>query len=215
MWPKLVAVIVVFAAVAAMVYRHGDMAAVHAEAARLPAGPAFALLLVLPLLGMPVSILHIAAGIRFGVGLGLALVALSILLQLLASYALVRVAGRRLARRRWVQELRDRIPAGAHVSVTVVTVLLPGAPYAAINYVLPLLGVPLRTYLAVAFPLHTLRSTITVAFGGQSDELTPARLALLLGYASLVLAGSWVTYRRIRGQLEDRPPAAGDQKQPA
>lgn len=200
---------------AVLAYRTGDMEAVHAHAVNLHPVLAFLLLLVLPLLGVPVSILHIAAGIRFGVQLGLVLVAVTIFLQLLASYALVHAWHARFSAARWVRQLRARIPPGAHGSVSVVTVLLPGAPYAAINYVVPLLGVPLRTFLLAAFPLHTIRSTVTVTLGDQSANLTPVRLALLLAYALVVLTACWVTYRRIRTQLEDRPPAAGDQKQPA
>lgn len=191
------------------------MEAVHAYTADLHPAVAFALLLVLPLLGVPVSILHIAAGIRFGVQPGLVLVALSIFLQLLASYALVHACRARFTGARWFRRMREQIPPGTHASISVVTVLLPGAPYAAINYVLPLLGVPLRTYLLVAFPLHTIRSTVTVTLGDQSDDLTPTRLALLLTYALVILGASWLTYRRMRAQLESQPPGADGQRQPA
>ncbi len=203
------------AALAFLLYRNGNMAAVHAYASGLNPVAAFSLLLGLPLLGVPVSLIHIAAGIRFGVQLGLALVALSILLQLLASYAIVHVWRRHFDHARWLQHVRERIPRGAHTSISIVTVLLPGAPYAAINYVLPLLGVPLRTYLLVAFPLHCLRSTVTVAFGDQSHQLTPMRLAFLLAYALVILGASSLTYRRLRARLESQPAGAGDQKQPA
>ena len=62
---------------------------VHAYAEKLNGVLAFALLTILPLLGFPVSVLHITAGIKFGVVRGILLVALSILIQLLASYGLV------------------------------------------------------------------------------------------------------------------------------
>ncbi len=209
-WRKLAVWALVIAALGVAIYRHSDMAAVHAAAARLPGALAFALLLVLPLTGFPASVLHIAAGIRFGIGPGLALVSLSILLQLLASFALARHFRLRFDRASWVRRLRDRVPPGTHGSVCVVALLLPGAPYAAINYALPLLGVPLRTYLMTAWPLHTLRSSLTVAFGDQSDELTPARLAVLLGYGLALAVASWLTYRRARARLEDPPPGASD-----
>src|SRR5262249_47952015 len=111
--------------------------------------------------------------------------------------------------------LRERIPEGAHASICVLAVLLPGAPFAAINYVLPLIGVPLRTYLLCCLPLHVLRSTVTVSFGDQSDHLTPTRLAVLVAYALLILGASVLTYRRVKGQLAGPPSAAGDRKQPA
>src|SRR4029077_5828666 len=104
----------------------------------------FALLVVLPLIGVPASMLHVAAGIRFGAPLGFGLVVVSIALQLLASYAIVHTWRSHFEKSRWLDRVRKRIPTGAQTSVCAFTVLLPGAPFAAVNYVLPLLGVPLR-----------------------------------------------------------------------
>ncbi len=203
----------VSAVILALVYSQVDMATVHAYADRMHGGVAFALLTVLPLFGFPASIIHVAAGIRFGVQLGLILVAVSIFLQLLASYGLVHLFRERFDK--WLAGVRGRIPKGAHASICVLTVLLPGAPFAAVNYVLPTLGVPLRTYLLCCLPLHVLRSTVTVTLGGQSDRLTPARLAVLGCYALMILGASWLTYRRLRAQLGDQPSAGDGRKQPA
>jgi uncharacterized membrane protein YdjX (TVP38/TMEM64 family) len=212
-WRRIAGAVAVIALAAAFFYRRLDMNAVHAYAEQLNGFAAFALLTVLPLFGFPASVLHVAAGIRFGLGLGLALVALSILLQLLASYGLVHVFHDRFER--WLTPLRKRIPEGTHASICVLAVLLPGAPFTAINYVLPLAGVPLRTYLFCCLPLHVLRSTVTVTFGDQSDKLTASRLAVLVAYALLILTASIVTYRRLRAQLGDPPSAADGRKQPA
>jgi uncharacterized membrane protein YdjX (TVP38/TMEM64 family) len=214
-WRRIAWVIAVLVLVGALLYHFIDIEEVHAQAARLPAAAAFALLVFLPLLGLPVSVLHVAAGIRFGGPLGYLLVVLSIGLQLLASYALVHVWRSRFEQSRWLARLRQRIPKGAHASVCAFTVLLPGAPFGAVNYVLPLLGVPLRTLLLVAWPLHALRATVTVAFGDQSDHLTPARLSVLVVYALLILGTSWWLYRRLQSQFSDPPRAAGGRKQPA
>ena len=213
-WAKIASFALVIGAVSIVLYSRIDVQAVHEQAARFNGGIAFGLLLVLPLIGFPASVLHVAAGVRFGAGAGLALVSLSILFQLLASYALVRLWRHRFERARWVRKIRERIPDGAHASVCVFTLLLPGAPYAAVNYVLPLIGVPLRTFVACGWPLHSLRSTVTVVFGDQSDQLTVARLAILLVYALMIAAVSWWTYRRLQSRLEDPPPMAGDRKQP-
>jgi uncharacterized membrane protein YdjX (TVP38/TMEM64 family) len=208
-------VVCLFGAAAALVYRQIDIHAVHAQAARLPALAAFALLAVLPLLGFPVNILHVAAGMRFGAPLALVLVVATICLHLVASFFIVQRWRDRFERARWIARLRKRIPRGAHASVCVFTVLLPGAPYAAINYALPLLGVPLRTLLLCALPVHALRSTVTILFGAQIDKLTGARLAILLGYALAVLAASWWTYRRLQSRFEHPPQAADDRKRRA
>jgi uncharacterized membrane protein YdjX (TVP38/TMEM64 family) len=145
----------------------------------------------------------------------MALVSTSILLQLIASHAIVRIWRQRFEHARWVQKIRERIPEGAHASVSIFTVLLPGMPFAAVNYVLPLVGVPLRTFLICAWPLHTLRSTVTVIFGDQSDQLTAARLTVLMVYALMILGASWWTYRRLQSKFEGPPPVASDRKQPA
>ena len=213
-WRKIASFALVVGAISALVYSQLEIEAVHREAARINGGIAFALLVVLPLVGFPASVVHVAAGIRFGAPIGLALVSLSILLQLLASYAIVSVWRKRFERARWVKKIRERIPEGAHASVCVFTVLLPGVPYTAVNCVLPIIGVPLRTFIACAWPLHTLRSTVTVIFGDQSAHLTAARLAVLLAYALLIAGASWWTYRRLQDQFEDPPPMVGDQKQP-
>ena len=205
----LVAFVLVLGLGAAFLYREIDTAPLQDYAARLPAWAAVSLLLVLPLIGFPASVLHVAAGVRFGAALGLALVSLSILVQLVVSFCLVRRWRERFERARWLARLRQRIPQGAHASVSVFTVLLPGAPYSAINYVLPLLGVPLRTFILCAWPLHTLRSTVTVVFGDQLDRLSATRLAVLLAYALTIAAASWWTYRRLKSQFEN-PRAAAD-----
>ncbi len=212
-WLRAVGPIAVVAIALGIAFGRIDVAAVHAYAERLNGAVAFALLVVLPLFGFPASVLHVVAGMRFGAALGLLLVAISIGLQLLVSYALVHRWREPFARR--FSAVRRRLPPGAHPSICLFAVLLPGAPFAAINYVLPLIGVRLRTYLLCCWPVHTLRSTVTVLLGDQSDKLTPTRLAVLGGYALLLGVASWWIYRRLRRQLEDPPVAADDRMQPA
>jgi uncharacterized membrane protein YdjX (TVP38/TMEM64 family) len=190
-----------------------DIDTVHTYAKKLNGGVAFVLLTVLPLVGFPVSILHVSAGIKFGVVRGLLLVDLSIILQLLASYGLVH--WRRKYFERKFKDVREQIPAGAHGPITLFTLLLPGVPYFAKNYVLPVIGVPLRTYLTWAFPIHAARSAVAVILGDESDHLTPARIAVMVCYGVAVVAGSWWAFRRIKAQVGGRPKAAGGRKKPA
>lgn len=211
-WKFLVGLALVLALLA-LAWRGLDIHALHVQAARLNAGAAFGLLTVLPMLGFPVGLLHFAAGIRFGVGLGLALVALSILIQLVAMHALVRWRGKFFRER--FKALRGRIPPGAHEAVTIFTLLLPGAPYFAQNYTLAILGVPLRTLLRWAFPLHLVRATMTVVIGDQSDHLTPGRVTAMVLYAVAVLGASWWAYRRMQARLTGRPRAGNGRKSPA
>jgi uncharacterized membrane protein YdjX (TVP38/TMEM64 family) len=214
-WGKIALFALVIGTISALIYSRHDIESVHRQAADFNAAVAFSLLVVLPLTGFPASLLHIAAGIRFGAPLGLALVSLSILIQVVVSHSIVRIWRRRFERAGWVKKIRERIPDGAHASVCVFTVLLPGVPYAAVNYILPVVGVPLRTFILCAWPLHSLRSTVTVIFGDQSAHLTATRLVVLIVYALLILGVSWWTYRRLQSQFSGPSQAADGRKQPA
>ncbi len=190
-----------------------DVEDVHAFTERQDSWLVFVLITVLPLLGFPVSVLHVVAGMRWGPQVALPLVALSIVIQLLASYALVRLFRplfeKRLAR------FREKIPKGAHGPVSLFTALLPGVPYFIKNYVLPLIGIPLPTYLLWCLPLHVLRSSVAVIFGDQSDQLTPGRIAGFAVYFILItLSCAWV-FRRIRAEVADPSPAADGQRRSA
>lgn len=218
-WPAFLrskrfwATLVVVAGGLLLLYHEADLATIQAKARELPGWLCFLLLTCLPLVGFPASVLHVGAGLRFGIQLGLGLVWLSILLQLLASYGLVHLHRGFFAKR--FKAIREKIPQGAHAPVTVFTMLIPGAPYFAQNYTLPLIGVPLRLYLGICLPMHCARSSIAVIFGGQSHDLTPGRVLAMLAYAALILTASWWALRRLKTTLGDQSPKAGGRKQPA
>jgi len=190
-----------------LVYRQIDVAALHRRAEGVNGVVVFALMTLLPLVGFPVSVTHAVAGVRFGLPLGIALVSLSIVLQLLASYALVKAAPRFFAQR--LASLRARLPRTAHTPLTLFTMLLPGVPYFAQNYVLPLAGVPLGTYLRWSIPIHIARSIVGIAFGDMSGDLTPARLAGFAAYAVFITVACTWSFRRLQRRMKDPPPVAG------
>lgn len=211
--PRLWAIAAVLIAGFALLYHEFDIKTVQAEAEKLPGWICFLALTLLPLIGFPASVLHVGAGLRFGIPLGLALVWLSILLQLLASYGLVHWKHKFFERR--FRSIRKRIPPGSHVSVTVFTMLIPGAPYFAQNYTLPLIGIPLRLFLLICLPMHAVRSSVAVIFGGQSHELTLGRMLLILAYGALILSASWWALHRLKTRLGDPRQAGSGRKQRA
>jgi uncharacterized membrane protein YdjX (TVP38/TMEM64 family) len=194
-------------------YHYIDMPALHARAQRLSGPMVLGLLAVLPLVGFPVTLLHVVAGVRFGPWLGLAAVAGATLFHLTASYLLVKAVPHFFAPK--LEAIRQRIPRGAHGPVTLFTLLLPGAPYWAINYVLPLISVRFWVFMGIAFPMHVARSTISIYFGDASDHLTPARLAVVAGYWAVILPSCALSYRWLRQRLKDPPPTANGRKRPA
>ena len=195
-----------------LVWGRIDVHALHAQAARLNGVAVFIAVTLLPMVGFPVSVLHVVTGVRFGTGVGLAITAVSILIQLLASYALVKVAPDFFGR--LVEPLRKRLPAAAHTPLTQFTMLLPGAPYFAQNYVLPLVGVPLGTYLLWSYPLHVVRSVVGVIFGHESDNLTPGKIAGFALYSIVIgLTCAW-SFRRLLRQMKAPPPAESGPRPP-
>lgn len=184
-----------------------DLRAAQAVAARTN-GPLVVLgLVVLPLVGVPVSFMHAVTGARFGLPWGMAFVGVSLLVQLAASRLVVRAAPGFFARRfGW---LRRRLPPATHRSFALFTLLLPGAPFCAQNYVLAIARVPPRIYYGYSFPLHFARSLLGVVFGGWSEDLTPARMAVVATYAVCVTVACGLAFRRLQSRWQSRPPAAG------
>lgn len=203
-----IAALLIAGALLTAFYRQIDMHALHARAESVNGVLVFSLLTLLPLLAFPVSVAHAVAGVRFGIGWGFVLVALSILLQLLASYALVRAAPRFFAKH--LEAIRQKLPHAAHGPLTIFTMLLPGAPYVAQIYVLPLVGVPLRTFVAWSFPITAARSIVGITFGNVSADLTPWRIAGFCAYGIAITATCAWSFQRLRAQLADPPATAGD-----
>lgn len=191
----------------AVFYQRIDIDGLHRRAEALNGFVVFACMTVLPLLGFPATVVHAVAGVRFGIGPGCALVAISILLQLLGAYGLVRLAPGFFARK--LEPLRKRLPKGTHTPVTLFTMLLPGVPYVGQIYVLPLVGVPLSTYLLYSFPINVARSVVGVTFGEISDELTPLRLAgFVIYFLGITIACTWA-FRLLRRRLREARNAPG------
>jgi len=211
-WRKILAALLVIAAIA-VIYSRIDVRRVHEYFQTWPGWAVFLAIVILPLVGFPVTVVHVIAGMRWGPRWGIAIVAIAILLDLLASYGLVALFRRPFERR--FASLRKRLPKTAHGPMTLFTLLLPGVPFFAKNYVLPIAGVPLGTYLIWAFPIHTLRSSIAVIFGHESDQLTPWRIAGFVAYAVVItLSFAWA-FRRLRAAVGDQPRAANGRKRRA
>jgi uncharacterized membrane protein YdjX (TVP38/TMEM64 family) len=206
---RMVILVAIVIGIVALVflYRWIDMPALHQRAEGINGGLVFVLITVLPLAGFPVSVAHAVAGVRFEFGPGLALVAVSIVLQLLASYALVKAMPKFFARR--LDPLRRRLPKGAHAAVTQFAMLLPGVPFFAQNYVLPLVGVPLGTYLWWSIPIHVAKSAIGVVFGDMSDDLTPVRIGGFVLYVICITVACTWAFRRLQVRLKVSPAKTG------
>ncbi|MFH1500163.1 MAG: DUF2934 domain-containing protein [Verrucomicrobiota bacterium] len=166
------------------------------RAQALPAVGVIIALSLLPLIGFPVSWLHLIAGVRFGFVGGIATVAWAGLCHHFLGWLLVRVLPRRCFRR--LDHWREKLVGAGHRDATLLCGLLPGMPYAVQLYVLPAIGTPLWMLLGLSTALHTGRALVTILLGDHGDELTPARLALLAGYYAVLLSVSYLALQRLR-----------------
>ena len=155
-------------------------------------------LTVLPIFGFPISVLHIAAGARFGLLLGTAAVAGSTLIHLLATFALARLMDeplrRLLALFGWHL---PQVPTRMAWSFGFWVALLPGVSYALKNAVPPLASISLRTFVFTALPTHVATALIGLGIGQATIEFS---WYLVAGVAFYALVLSLVT-RRLARQL--------------
>jgi uncharacterized membrane protein YdjX (TVP38/TMEM64 family) len=209
-WRKIAVIVAIVAlcAIPAMLGRGIDIEVLHQRAERLDGWVVFAALALLPLGGFPATVLHVVTGARFGWGMGALIIGASILFQLLASYSLVKIAPGFFKKR--LAPVRDKIPKGAHSSVALFTMLLPGVPYFVQNYVLALVGTPFWMYLGICLPLHWARSLVSLTFGHMVSDLTPLRIAGFVLYnLTIILCCAWA-FRRLRSRLRVQPPKEDD-----
>ena len=192
--------LLLFTLLLALFWRQIDIEAIHAYADRLPGWTIFTAISAAPLLGVPVAMLHVVAGVRYGVVGGLLVVTVTTVIHHLAGWGLVRIAPHVFAER--LAAWQHRFPKGAHLPITVFCCLLPGMPYSIQLYLLPAVGVPLSILVLVSVPLHVLRAVVSVLGGHLSDHVTPGRVAGLLIYYCLLTLFCTLALRRLRVTLQ-------------
>lgn len=192
-WPVVLLLVTL---VLAIFWRQIDIEKLHVQADRLPGWTIFTSISIAPLLGVPVAMLHVVAGVRFGIGGGLVVVAITTVIHHVAGWGLVQIAPHVFARR--LADWRHTFPRGAHLPITIFCCLMPGMPYSIQLYLLPVVGVPLSILIIISTPLHILRAVVSVLGGHLSDQMTPARIAgLVIYYCVLTLLCS-LALRRLR-----------------
>jgi uncharacterized membrane protein YdjX (TVP38/TMEM64 family) len=181
-----------------------DLKSLHAHAERLNGVVLFALMSLLPLVGVPVSILYVVAGAKFGPVWGLASTAAAISLHLIGYYWVAHS---------WLQGPLDRlfkrtryhkpqIPEGEYVPVCLLVSLMPGVPYTVKNYLLVLGGVPFRQYFWTCLPAHFLTSSVGILFGDFTSGFTAGKIIFLVCYAAVLSGLSLYVVRRLRARKE-------------
>lgn len=204
---RIVSGVVALAAVIALaIWGHTiDLEGFHTWTKELPASGVIALIALLPVMGFPVSVLHLAAGLRFDFWGAMLIVGGTTLVHHVLSWALVRALPARCFTR--LEPWRKRLVGAGHREAAVVCSLIPGMPYGVQLYLLPVMGVPVRVLCFISVPLHTLRATVTILLGNLSDDLTVGRVAGLIAYYLVLVGACGLALRGLRRLLKENRDA--------
>ncbi|MBL9208640.1 MAG: VTT domain-containing protein [Opitutaceae bacterium] len=193
---KLGALLLVAVVVAVLVLRGLD---VKGLVTRLMAvigemGPVafFAAMALLPAVGFPLMAFCLTAGPAFGAQMGLGGILLAsaaaILINVLLTYWLARVALRPLMEK-LVARLGYRIPVvekADQLELTILVRITPGPPFFVQSYLLGLAEIPFRTYILPSFFIPLFNITGVIIFGDALAQGKGKWAALGIG---LVVAG--------------------------
>jgi len=154
--------------------------------------------LILPLVGFPMSIFLVLAGIRFGFGGGMALTAAGMFFHHFASYRLVHGWFREPVRRR-LEKAGHAIPPikeKHRIWFTALFAAIHGPPYAAKLYLLALTDLPFAIYFWIAAPVYILFGAVTVGAGSAVMNFDPTWIYILVGVFTVILLGGYWLKRR-------------------
>lgn len=171
---------------------------------------------VVTIVPVPRTAFTLAAGVLFGTWTGVVVAIVATILAAVAAFALVRTVGREMAARhmdraavRWV----DRRLVGRGTLTVLSLRLLPGLPFAVLNYCCALSSVRLLPF-ATGTLLGVIPGTIAVVALGDAvtGTLSPGLLLVslvcgLIGITGMVLAGRAIPDRPPRQRRDRTPPA--------
>jgi uncharacterized membrane protein YdjX (TVP38/TMEM64 family) len=158
------------------------------------------LMLVLPLVGVPLSVFIFVLGMKFGIGYGILLLEIIMPLHILISYIIARTV-RQPIKNFLVKRKNYHIPEIPENKLAIFSFLflaVPVLPYAAKNYVLPLAGVPFRYCMWLNWAIQGTLSIPFVILGKSTADMN----LLLFGITLAVLALIFVGLRRLRNWYE-------------
>ncbi len=182
-------------------------AAWHSVMLHLNPWAAVAVFAVLPLFGFSIIAVYIIIGSKFGVWWGLAVVALLTSIHLVASHLIAKSFFADRLRRYLARHSRKlpTLPENEERAVALLLALIPGLPYFARNYILGLVGLPLRIYFWICLPIYVIRSYVTLALGDFNGGLSERKLLTLAAIYAVKLSICTIIFWRVRQRLKLQP----------
>jgi len=158
-----------------------------------------ALMASLPIVGFPLSLFLILAGIKFGIFHALLITTFLMPLHLLISFFLANSLLRPYLEALMVRldHPLPEIPEGRTVLYTALFYAIPVAPYSLKNYLLAMTGTPLRYYLSLGWGIQL---TMAVPFIGLGKSAAEMNLGLSLVFMAILGAG-YVISRQLKNRL--------------
>lgn len=165
--------------------------------------------LILPLMGFPISIALLAAGMKLGMVASLSLLIVGMGLHTVAAWYLAHGMLRdRL--RSWLQRTRfdlPTIPRKHQVWFTALFVTVPGLPYAVKLYSLALTDLPFLRYLWIVWLFHVLNSIPFVGLGAAAATVSPLWLFVFAVLAIATIVGTkWLKERCLNSDESSDAP---------
>lgn len=173
---------------------------IHSWAVHMNGWLLFLLMSLLPLVGVPMSILCIMAGAKFGPWEGLAITAVGVAINLIASWWIARkwLHGPVEKLLQKTQYKKPNLEKGEYAGVCLLTALVPGPSYTLKNYFLALSNLPFRVIFWIGLPAHLFAMSPGVFFGNFSGSMTTAKATFLVVYTLLLIGVSQYLIRRLR-----------------
>ncbi|MDZ7831037.1 MAG: hypothetical protein U5L07_04760 [Desulfobacterales bacterium] len=165
-----------------------------------PAHVFLGLMLVLPLVGVPLSVFIFVLGIKFGIGYGILILMLIMPVHILTSFIIARTV-RQPIRNFLVNRKNYHIPEIPENKLALFSFLflaVPVLPYAAKNYVLPLAGVPFRYCMWLNWAIQGTLSIPVLILGKSAADMN----LLLFGITLAVLVLLFLGLRWLRNWYE-------------
>lgn len=165
---------------------------------RLPAFWVILAFLALPLCGVPIRIMLILAGFRFGFWGGMVLSGFGLLWHNVAAYYITRGSFRESVRD-FLKRSGYAIPsvrAKHRIWLTAVVAAIPGPPYFTKLYLLALTDLPMRIYVGIGAPIYIALSVVPVGIGGAVvDYEAKWAYLLIFGFVLITVIGLWLRKR--------------------
>jgi uncharacterized membrane protein YdjX (TVP38/TMEM64 family) len=202
--------VVIVAAVVLGTFSHiFHLSTIHAWGTAMNSWLLFLLILILPLLGMPMSICGILIGAKFGAAYGMAVTAVAVAFHLSASWALARTWLRKPVKK-LLQKTRYEMPSlktGEYAGVCLLTALIPGPSYTFKNYFLALSKLPFGIIFGVGLPANLFAMSPGVLFGSFTGAMNWPKALFLVAYAVLLFGAAHWVMRAIRHRSGHAKPA--------